>query len=212
MFGALLLILASEVCRTNSNEDAVWPAVTAVLKADKVSFPALFVAGQPTTACKRAVAAGARKLNLRNLIDRYGAQEYFDTLKLQFGFTRSGTFRKLPEWLFGLPPIAVRILTGMEPEYQDLSSSTFTNLWKGLQDFRHDRVSRECTSALPIGCLPLRSGFSPEWSLNIKISARVPSLTCGRASRISGTTAFHANARQHFLKDPRGFAPSGLLT
>ena len=169
MFGALLLILASEVCRTNSNEDAVWPAVTAVLKADKVSFPALFVAGQPTTACKRAVAAGARKLNLRNLIDRYGAQEYFDTLKLQFGFTRSGAFRKLPEWLFGLPPIAVRILTGMEPEYQDLSSSTFTNLWKGLQDFRHDRVSRECTSAL----LERSPWIRPEWAPDLMTAAKL---------------------------------------
>ena len=77
MFGALLLILASEVCRANSNEDSVWPAVTAVLRTDTISFPALFVGGQPTTACKNAVAAGSRRLRLRNLIDRYGAQEYF---------------------------------------------------------------------------------------------------------------------------------------
>ncbi|HUS04896.1 MAG TPA: hypothetical protein VMZ52_01270 [Bryobacteraceae bacterium] len=93
MFGAVLIILASEVCRARSNEDSVWPAVTAVLKADAVSFPALFVGGQPTTTCKNAVAAGARRLKLRNLIDRYGAQEYFDTLKLQFGFTFRGAVR-----------------------------------------------------------------------------------------------------------------------
>ena len=47
MFGALLLILASEVCRMGSNEDSVWPSVTAVLKADTVSFRALFIDGQP---------------------------------------------------------------------------------------------------------------------------------------------------------------------
>src|ERR1017187_8201394 len=102
MFGALLLILASEVCRANSNELTVWPAVTAVLKADTISFPALFVGGQPTSACKKAMAAGARRLKLRNLIDHYGAQEYFDTLKLQFGFTLRGAVRKLPQWLDGL--------------------------------------------------------------------------------------------------------------
>jgi hypothetical protein len=45
MFGALLLVLASEVCRTSSNEDSVWPAVTAVLIADTVSF--LSVDSQP---------------------------------------------------------------------------------------------------------------------------------------------------------------------
>jgi hypothetical protein len=50
---------------------------TAVLRTDTISFPALFVGGQPTTACKNAVAAGSRRLRLRNLIDRYGAQEYF---------------------------------------------------------------------------------------------------------------------------------------
>jgi hypothetical protein len=169
MYGALLLILASEVCRANSNEDGVWPAVTAVLKADKVSFPALFVAGQPTTACKKAMAAGARRLNLRNLIDRYGAQEYFDTLKLQFGFTRSGAYRKLPEWLYALPPIAVRILTGAEPEYQDLRSGTFTSLWAVLQDFRHDRVSGEYTSAI----LQESPWIRPEWAPELMTAAKL---------------------------------------
>jgi hypothetical protein len=170
MFGALLLILASEVCRGNSNEDSVWPAVTAVLKADKVSFPALFVAGQPTTACKRALAAGARRLNMRNLIDRYGAQEYFDTLKLQFGFTRPGAARRLPEWLDGVgPPIAVRILTGAEPEYEDLRSSTFTSLWNALQDFRLNRVSGEYTSAL----IERSPWIRPDWALGLMAAAKL---------------------------------------
>lgn len=170
MFGALLLILASEVCRASSNEDSVWPAVTAVLKADTVSFPALFVGGQPTTACKKAVAAGARRLNLRNLIDRYGAQEYFDTLKLQFGFTLRGAVRRLPEWLDGLgPPIAARILTGLEPEYADLKSSSFNNLWKALQDFRRRRVSDEYTSAL----LKASPWIRPEWTAELLSVARL---------------------------------------
>lgn len=170
MFGALLLILASEVCRANSNEDAVWPAVTAVLQADKVSFPSLFVGGQPTTACKNAVAAGARRLKLRNLIDRYGAQEYFDTLKLQFGFTRRGAVRRLPEWLDGLGlPIAVRILTGVEPEYGDLKSSSFNDLWKALHDFRRSRVSDEYTSAL----LQASPWIRPEWASELMRAAKL---------------------------------------
>jgi hypothetical protein len=149
MFGALLLILASEVCRATSNEDAVWPAVTAVLKADTVSFSALFAGGQPTAACKRAMAAGACRLKLRNLIDRCGAQEYFDTLKLQFGFTLQGAVRRLPAWLDGLGlPIAVRILAGVENEYGDLKSRSFTDLWRTLQDFRRDRVPAEDASTL----------------------------------------------------------------
>jgi hypothetical protein len=78
------------------------------------------------------------------VIDRYGAQEYFDTLKLQFGFTLRGALRRLPEWLDGLgPPIAVRILTGAEVEYTDLNSSSFITLWRTLQDFRRNRVAEE---------------------------------------------------------------------
>ena len=170
MFGALLLILASEVCRANSNEDSVWPAVTAVLQADKVRFSSLFVGGQPATACKNAVAAGARRLKLRNLIDRYGAQEYFDTLKLQFGFTRQGAVRRLPEWLDGLgPPIAVRILTGVEPEYEDLESSSFRYLWKALHDFRDSHVSDEHTSAL----LQASPWIRPEWASELMRAAKL---------------------------------------
>ncbi|HXJ43099.1 MAG TPA: hypothetical protein VNH18_27710, partial [Bryobacteraceae bacterium] len=170
MFGALLTILAPEVCRDTSNEDAVWPAVTAVLKADKISFPALFVAGQPTTACKNAVAAGARRLNLRNLIDRYGAQEYFDTLKLQFGFTFKGAVRRLPEWLDGLGlPIAVKILSGVEPEYSDLKSSSFTELWKTLQQFRRGRVSEEYTSAI----LQASPWIRPQWTAQLLRAAKL---------------------------------------
>src|ERR1035438_6409128 len=171
MFGTLLLILASEVCRSNSNEDSVWPAVTAVLRADMISFPALFVAGQPTTSCKNAIAAGARRMRLRNLIDRYGAQEYFDTLKLQFGFTLRGAVRKLPEWLDGVGlPIAVRILAGLEPEYGDLRSDTFTDLWKVLQDFRRDRVSAEYTERL----LRESPWIRPEWPPELMRAAKIP--------------------------------------
>jgi hypothetical protein len=161
MFGALLLILASEVCRENSNEDSVWPAVTSVVQPDKRFLSPLFVGGQPTTACKMALAAGAGRLKLRNLIDRYGAQEYFDTLKLQFGFTRRGAARRLPEWLDGLGlPIAVRVLTGVELEFGDLRSSSFNVLWKALDDFRRSRISVEEISAL----LQTSPWIRPQWA------------------------------------------------
>jgi hypothetical protein len=148
MCGGLLLIFASEVCRDRSNEDSVWPTITALLRANKGSFPTLFVGGQPTSVCKNALVAGTRRLGLRNLIDRYGTQEYFDTLKLQFGFTFKGANRRLPEWLDGLGlPIAVKILTGAESEYGDLKSSSFSDLWKALNDFRRSRASQDQTSA-----------------------------------------------------------------
>src|ERR1700674_1850430 len=54
MFGALLIILASEVCRDKSSEEEVWPAVTAVLEKEKHSFPVLFDANrQPARFTRR---------------------------------------------------------------------------------------------------------------------------------------------------------------
>lgn len=180
MFGALILILASEVCRDNSGEDAVWPAVTAVLKADRISFPVLFVGGQPTPACKKALAAGARRVKLRNLIDRYGAQEYFDTLKLQFGFTIKGAVRRLPEWLDGLGlPIAVRILAGVETEFGDLRSTSFSQLWGTLQDFRHNRVSEDYTSAILRASPWIRSDWTPELLRVVRLRLTRPPTSLG---------------------------------
>jgi hypothetical protein len=142
MFGSLFLILAAELCREKSSEDSVWPAVVDVLKADRVSFSKLFVAGQPTELCKSAMAAGARRLRLRNLIDRSGTQEYFDTLKLQFGFTFKGAKSRLVDWLDGLPtPIAVSILRSAHPEFVDLGSDSFKSTWSALSEVRRGRIS-----------------------------------------------------------------------
>ncbi|HXI41951.1 MAG TPA: hypothetical protein VNH83_18350, partial [Bryobacteraceae bacterium] len=104
------------------------------------------------------------------MIDRYGAQEYFDTLKLQFGFTFKGAVRRLPEWLDGLGlPIAVKILSGVEPEYSDLKSSSFTELWKTLQQFRRGRVSEEYTSAI----LQASPWIRPQWTAQLLRAAKL---------------------------------------
>lgn len=188
MFGALLLILASEVCRENSNEDSVWPAVTSVMQPDKRFLSPLFVGGQPTTVCKMALAAGTRRLQLRNLIDRYGAQEYFDTVKLQFGFTLQGAVRRLPEWLDGLgSPIAVRILTGVELEYGDLRSNSFIALWKALDNFRCSRVSLENTSALLQASPWIRPQWAPELIRAAKLRTNRPSAPLSVPEIVGGT-------------------------
>ena len=144
MFGALFLILAANSCRDHASDDAVWPAVTKVLHGGSV-YSVLFAAGQPTVACKNIIAAGARRLGLRNLIDRYGKQEYFETLKLQFGFTYNGAVKRLGDWLDGLAPLPVKILSGEIPEYSNLKSESFIKLWKTLRQFRKRQRAEEYT-------------------------------------------------------------------
>jgi hypothetical protein len=187
MFGALLIILASEVCRDKSSEEEVWPAVTAVLDKDKHSFPVLFDANrQPGALCKKALAEGARKLNLRNLIDCSGRQEYADTLRLQFGFTLRGARKRLPEWLAGLgPPVAVRILCGDEAGFEYLKSASFSKLWKTLDGFRRRRVERQYAASF----LHESPWIRPEWADELLKITEASSHRVFPSSLISPTSA-----------------------
>ena len=142
MVGALFLILATSAARDQGSDDSIWPAVAATFSGCKC-FGDLFIAGHPTAECKKAVVAGVRRLRLRNLIDRIGKQEYFDTVKLQFGFTLRGAQKRLPEWLSGLGPMSARILSGQDPSYSDLKSDSFIKLWQTLKRYRERLVAEE---------------------------------------------------------------------
>ena len=177
MIGALILILATAQCREHADQDSVWPAATKSFRGGK-AYPTLFVAGQPTASCKRAMAAGVRRLGLRNLIDRHGKQEYFDTLRLQFGFTRRGAEKRLPEWLAGLVPLPVKILSGEDREYIDLRSESFSVLWKALKRFRDNQLAKEYTR-LVLEAFP--------WVRHDWIEGLLEAAANGRAGRVSNS-------------------------
>ena len=195
MFGALLIILASEVCRDKSSEEELWPAVAAVLDKDKHTFPFLFdMNRQPGTLCKKAMAEGARRLRLRNLIDCSERQEYVDTVRLQFGFTIRGARKRLPDWLAGLGrPIAVRILCGEESGFEHLKSASFSKLWKTLDGYRRRRVERVFAASL----LQSSPWVRPEWAEEIL------TLTERSSNRVYSTpSAFSASARADSTSEP----------
>jgi hypothetical protein len=149
MFGALFLILASEIGRDHCSEDSLWPGIAEGFRNNKTTHSVLFGNDHPTELCKIAMAAGVRKLQLRNLIDRSGKQEYFDTIKLQIGFTIKGALRRLPDWLDGLgSTTAVQMLIGIDTtsEDYDTSSPSFQHLWTTLREFRAGRVSHFAAS------------------------------------------------------------------
>jgi hypothetical protein len=144
MFGALFLILASEIGRDHSSEESLWPSIAEKFRTNKSTHAVLFGNDHPTEISKIAMAAGVRKLRLRNLIDRSGKQEYFDTIKLQIGFTYKGALRRMPDWLDGLgSTTAVQTLLGTDTTVEDfdVSSSSFQKLWSTLREFRAGRIS-----------------------------------------------------------------------
>jgi hypothetical protein len=148
MFGALFLILASEIGRDHCSEESLWPSIAERFQTNKTTHSVLFGNDHPTELCKIAMAAGVRKLQLRNLIDRSGKQEYFDTIKLQIGFTIKGALRRLPDWLDGLGyTTAVQMLIGIDTSGDfDTSSPSFQQLWTTLREFRAGRVSHFAAS------------------------------------------------------------------
>lgn len=142
MLGALLVCAAAEVCREESTEDSVWPATRRILPGPGALRDMLFLSsGQPSSLTKDAIADAARVLNLRHVMDIEGTQQWFVTIKLQFGFTYRGAAKRLAEWLVNLGrPHAVRYLDG-ESDYADLASESFQSMWRVLRQHRRGLIT-----------------------------------------------------------------------
>jgi len=139
--GAILIVLGAERCRRFSNEDSVWPVLSGLIARDHPLRAKLFLEnGQPTYLTKRAINEAARALNIRNSMGIEGTQQWFVTIKLQFGFTYRGAKRRIAEWLVGLgTPLAVQYL--MDPSGPpELVSKSFQHMWSTLRQFRRGAI------------------------------------------------------------------------
>jgi hypothetical protein len=142
MFGGILLCLGSEICRENSTEGSVWPAIRNILPTYHPLRNELFLSnGQPSHTAKDLITNATRNLNLRNAMDIEGTQQWFVTIKLQFGFTYTGASSRLAEWLVGLgSPVAVFYLNG-NSDFSELISESFQSLWKALKQYRQGWIN-----------------------------------------------------------------------
>ena len=140
----LLLILGAEVCRSKGTEGAVWPYVRRCLPSQFKSE--VFPGGQPSADLKDALDRVTRKLRLRSAIGWEDSLEYFNTLKLQFAFTRRGARRRLAEWLVGLgEPVAVQALRGVDGDHPELAAPSFCKLWRILKRYRAGHLGEDET-------------------------------------------------------------------
>ena len=144
VIAGLLLILGAEVCRSEGTEGAVWPCVRRCLPSE---FEAeVFPGGQPSTDLKDALYRVTRNLQLRSAIGWEDSLEYFNTLKLQFAFTRRGARRRLAEWLVGLgEPVAVQALRGADSGHSEVAAPGFRNLWRALKRYRAEHLGEDET-------------------------------------------------------------------
>jgi hypothetical protein len=179
LLGCLLLIVAAETSRDTNSEDAVWPAVRSVFPECSPGRKFLFVQGQPSKLFKEILEAAARRFSFRHVLDSELAQKYFDTVKLQYGFTLRGARRNLHEWLVGLgPPLSVQILLGHNPRHPELSSESFQELWNALQAYRRDRVSKDRMEAVLRASPWVRAHWVPELlsQARVKLRSQTPVL------------------------------------
>ena len=210
MFGALVLALGAAVCREESTEGSVWPAGRSCFPEGLRS--GLFPGGQPCVELKRAIAGAAQRLGLRHALDWEDSQEYFDTVKLQFGFTRRGARRKLSYWLVGLgQSVAVRALLGEAPDHPELESRSFTKLWRALQNYRRGRLGEEETREILEKSPWVRSHWIPD--LLKQAQAHIERLGTGeeRELDVGGAEPEQANAPADLALDWSGREPQLML-
>ena len=150
--GLVWTALIAEAARRAAQAGHLWgPVVRAVWDAETDGSqgssppPALFVQGQPSAVLKEAIEAAARKFNLRHVFGRSGLQNWYDSLSLQFAFSRrdfdGDEGGHLGAWLSGIPgPIAVTLLADDDGEFR---SDSFEQTWQSLRGYRRKNVKLE---------------------------------------------------------------------
>ena len=189
MFGSLLISATAEVCRRSGTESSVWPMVRRVIPQSSESDCRLFLSdGQPAAVLRDAISEAVEFLGLRNVMDTEGTQQWFDTIKLQFGFTFRGASSHLSKWLVGLgKPVAVQCLLETE-DRQKLGSQSFRSLWNALVQHRRGLVDLDRVK----GVLEQSPWVLDEWIDDLLVEARARLDTLGTGDWMPSADAPHA--------------------
>ena len=138
--GAVLLLLESELARRHASEGMLWAAIhqQVVWRGDASRF--LFNHRQPNARHKTCLEAAAKELGLRCAFGEDSAQEWYQSVFLQCGFSKKSFEGRLPQWLAGEnTPVSVARLLSNDVRY---SSSSFNALWTALREYRHGSLDR----------------------------------------------------------------------
>ena len=192
-FGLRFLLAVVYVARREASEGELWPAVRTIQLSESIADLMFLRNGQPRPELKALLEKCCRHYRLRHIFGDEGAQEWFGSIYLQFGFTQRGFSARLPEWLMGYsqPTTISRLLD--EPRLQ---SESFRKLWDGLLSFRRgnslESQARSIISKSPWGL--------PEWADDLLVAAKKKQHLSPAALR----TGFDSgeNALRTFLTEP----------
>jgi len=136
--GILLLMSAEGIARREASEGSLWSTIHQGYFSGATKH-VLFAQGHPTRAYKDAIELATYQFKLRHVFGMEAMQHWFDTVYLQFGFTRRGFMGRLPEWLAGqVQTQAVQLLLRGK-----MSSHTFQELWQSLLEYRRKSITEQ---------------------------------------------------------------------
>ncbi len=136
--GLVLLLFCCETARREARGDALWPVLARwPMRADTRAV--LWANNQPSRVFKDALEAAAQTFHLRHVFGVTGLQNWFDSIRLQFGFSLPGLRARLGDWLAGAgwPHAVETLLEGPQ------KSASFVEMWENLRLFRRNHISEE---------------------------------------------------------------------
>ena len=132
--GCILLLQISETGRRYAIEGELWSSVVRSVPWHPETKKFLFNGFQPNSRHRRMLESAAVELDLRRAFGEDSAQEWYQSIFLQFGFSRRGIERQLSHWIVGQHvPITILRLRD-DPRHQ---SELFASLWKVMVGYRH---------------------------------------------------------------------------
>lgn len=140
VLGALLLLLESELARRHASEGRLWSAIHQQVTWRRGADRFLFTERRPNSRHKSYLETAAKELGLRCAFGEDSAQEWYQSVFLQCGFSKKSFEGRLPQWLAGeSTPVSVARLLSSDARY---GSSSFAALWTALRDFRQGSLDR----------------------------------------------------------------------
>lgn len=136
--GVLLLMSVEEIARREASEGTLWSTIQQGYFSDTTKH-ILFAQGHPTRAFKDAIEMATSRFKLRHVFGMEAMQHWFDTVYLQFGFTRRGFMSRLPEWLAG----QVQTQAVQQLLQGKMSSPSFRELWLSLLEYRRKSITQQ---------------------------------------------------------------------
>lgn len=215
LLGAVLLLLESELARRHASEGKLWSAIHQQVAWREDTDRFLFNGHQPNARHKAWLETATKELGLRCAFGEDSAQEWYQSVFLQCGFSKKSFENRLPEWLSGQnTPVSVHRLLD-DARY---ASSSFQALWTALQDYRHGQLELAGLKSV----LETSSWVLPGWHESLIRLARTNVQTADAGGDRSEAPAiegeFHADAAARrmaidgcFLSTPRlRLSPGGL--